>query len=245
VLLPFTFAQLRAAWPQVWPSRLRIFAMGTFGFTGFNALFYAAAYHTTAVNLSIIQGTIPVLVLVGTVAFLGSRARPVQLAGVVLAMAGVAVVAVKGDLHLLRTLGVNVGDLFMLIACVFYAGYTLALRNRPAVPGFVFFTALAGVAFVSSLPLIAFEAAAGTLQWPTPTGWLILIYVALFPSLLAQVFFMRGVELIGPGRAGIFVNLVPVFGSVFAVLLISEPFAAYHAVALALVLGGIWLGERR
>src|SRR3954463_11050195 len=75
-------------------------------------------------------------------------------------------------------------------------------------------------------------------------GVLILLYVALVPSLLSQMFYMRGVELIGPGRAGLFVNLVPIFGALLAVLLLGEPFRAYHALALALVLGGIWLAER-
>jgi drug/metabolite transporter (DMT)-like permease len=68
--------------------------------------------------------------------------------------------------------------------------------------------------------------------------------VAVFPSCLAQIFYLRGVDLIGPGRAGVYVNLVPVFAAVMAVVLISEPFAPYHGAALALVLGGIWLAQR-
>jgi drug/metabolite transporter (DMT)-like permease len=75
-------------------------------------------------------------------------------------------------------------------------------------------------------------------------GGLILLYVALVPSLLSQMFYMRGVELIGPGWTGLFVNLVPIFGALLVVLLLGEPFRAYHALALALVLGGIWLAER-
>jgi len=73
---------------------------------------------------------------------------------------------------------------------------------------------------------------------------MVLAFVAIFPSCLAQLYFMRGVDLIGPGRAGVFINLVPVFAAALAVGLISEPFAAYHAVALALVIGGIWLAQR-
>jgi drug/metabolite transporter (DMT)-like permease len=69
--------------------------------------------------------------------------------------------------------------------------------------------------------------------------------VALLPSLLAQIFFIRGVELIGPARAGLFVNLVPVFGALLAVILLGEPFASYHAIGLVMVLGGIWLAERK
>jgi drug/metabolite transporter (DMT)-like permease len=84
----------------------------------------------------------------------------------------------------------------------------------------------------------------GALQWPTAKGLAVLLYVGLFPSLLSQIFFMRGVELIGPGRAGLFVNLVPVFGAMMAVALLGEPFALYHAAGLVLVLGGIALAER-
>jgi drug/metabolite transporter (DMT)-like permease len=144
----------------------------------------------------------------------------------------------------LTHLAVATGDIWMLIACLFYAGYTLSLRQRPKVPGLVFFAAMAGVAFLISLPLLIAEIMAGHGYWPTPRGWLILGYVAIGPSFLAQLFFMRGVELIGPGRAGVFVNLVPVFAALLAVQILSEPFAWYHGLALVLVLGGIALAEK-
>jgi drug/metabolite transporter (DMT)-like permease len=232
-------------WPALVPHWRSILAMGALGFTGFNALFYAAAHHTSAVNLTIFQGAIPVLVLIGTVLFFKSRVRPLQILGMLVTITGVAGVAVKGDPGVLRTLDLNIGDVWMLIACVLYAGYTLGLRNRPRVSGFVFFAAMAIVAFVTSVPLLGLEIATGTVRWPTPAGWAVVLYVGLMPSLLAQIFFIRGVELIGPGRAGLFVNLVPVFGSILAVIVLGEPFAVYHAAGLALVLGGIWLAERR
>lgn len=244
VLGPLLGREVTAEWPKLkarWPT---IVAMAALGFTVFNALFYAAAHHTSAVNITIFQGAIPVLVLLGTILFFRARVRGLQWLGMAITLAGVACVATKGDLEVLRTLALNIGDVWMLIACVFYAGYTLALPHRPKVPSLVFFTAMAGVAFLTSLPLLAYEAASGTLQWPTATGLAVLLYVGLFPSLLSQIFFMRGVELIGPGRAGLFVNLVPVFGAMLAVLLLGEPFALYHALGLALVLGGIALAER-
>jgi drug/metabolite transporter (DMT)-like permease len=173
------------------------------------------------------------------------RIRALQATGMLVTLIGVAAVASKGDLEVLRSLALNVGDVWMLIACALYAGYTLGLRNRPSMPGFVFFTALAVVAFLTSLPLLLLEIASGTVQWPTARGFAVLFYVGLFPSLIAQIFYMRGVELIGPGRAGLFVNLVPVFGALLAVLLLGEPFALYHAAGLVLVLGGIALAERK
>jgi drug/metabolite transporter (DMT)-like permease len=91
---------------------------------------------------------------------------------------------------------------------------------------------------------MAFEWATDRLIWPTPLGWAIVVFVGLGPSLISQLFFMRGVELIGPNRAGVFVNLVPVFGAFLAVVLVGEPFRLDNAVALALVLGGIYIAER-
>jgi drug/metabolite transporter (DMT)-like permease len=245
ILVPTVGPRVVAAWPTLGPRWRSIMLMGALGFTGFNALFYAAAHHASAVNLTIFQGAIPVLVLLGTVLFFRTRIRPLQVLGMAVTLVGVAVVAVKGDLVVLRTLALNIGDVWMLVACVLYAGYTLGLRNRPVVPGFVFFTAMAVVAFLTSVPLFLVEVAQGALQWPTARGSAVLLYVGLFPSLLAQIFFMRGVELIGPGRAGLFVNLVPVFGALLAVALLGEPFAIYHAAGLVLVLGGIALAERR
>ena len=245
VMIPLTGRQIVSEWTKISSRWAFTILMGTFGFTAFNGLFYAAAHHTTAVNLTIFQGAIPVLVLLGTVLFFGARVIPLQILGMIVTILGVVLVSVKADLEILKTLSLNIGDVWMLIACVFYAGYTLGLRHRPNIPGLVFFAAMAMVAFISSLPLLGLEIAQGTAQFPTPKGWLILLYVALLPSLLSQIFFIRGVELIGPGRAGLFVNLVPVFGALLAVLLLGEPFALYHALGLALVLGGIWLAEQR
>jgi drug/metabolite transporter (DMT)-like permease len=69
--------------------------------------------------------------------------------------------------------------------------------------------------------------------------------VVIGPSILSQLFFMRAIELIGPGRAGVFVNLVPVFAPLLAVLVLGERLALYHGLALVLVLGGIWIAERK
>ncbi|HLL45861.1 MAG TPA: DMT family transporter, partial [Longimicrobiaceae bacterium] len=208
VMIPLVGRQVVAEWAKIRARWIFTILMGAFGFTAFNGLFYAAAHHTTAVNLTIFQGAIPVLVLLGTVLFFGARVIPLQVLGMIVTILGVVLVSVKADMEILRTLSLNIGDVWMLVACLFYAGYTLGLRHRPAIPGLVFFAAMAAVAFVSSLPLIGLEIARGTAQFPTPTGWLILLYVAVMPSLLSQLFFIRGVELIGPARAGLFVNLV-------------------------------------
>lgn len=224
-----------------WPAML---GMGATGFTFFNALNYLAAHHTTAVNISIIQGVIPLFVLLGGLVVHKAPVRLGQLAGVLVAMAGVVTVASNGSLAALARLQFNVGDLMMVGACVLYAGYAVALRSVPAgVSALGFFFGLAAGAFVTSLPLIAIEVVSGGLQLPTLKGWGVLTYVALAPSFVCQVLFIRAVALIGPQRAGLFINMVPVFGALAAVLVLGEHFGLHHAMGLGLVLLGIVFSE--
>jgi len=237
--------QIKQEWPVMRPHLVMMALMALFGFVSFNTLFYFAAHTTTAVNLGIIQASMPAVVLIGSVFAFGTKVRALQVFGIAVTMVGVAVVATRGDLALLKGLKINPGDGLMIIACLFYAGYTVALRARPKVSGLVFFAVLSAIAAITSLPALFYEISIGAHQWPTFKGWLVVFYISLFPSCLAQIFFMRGVELIGPSRAGIFINLVPIFASILAVLILKEPFQLFHAVALALVLGGIWFSERR
>jgi drug/metabolite transporter (DMT)-like permease len=230
--------QARKRWPF-------LLAMGGVGFTAFNALNYVAAHYTGAINISIIQGMMPLLVLLFGTAAHRTPVRGGQVAGVCAAMLGVAVVAGNGSLASLARMQFNVGDLMILLSCALYAGYAVALRSAPASSGALgFFFALAAAAFVTSLPLAAFEAVTGGLVAPTPKGWTILAYIALAPSFMSQVFFIRAVALIGAQRAGPFINLVPVFGALSAVLILRETFGLHHAIGLSLVLLGILLSER-
>jgi drug/metabolite transporter (DMT)-like permease len=164
LLAVLTRRQVAAAWPILrfrWPY---ILALAATGFTAFNALMYAAAHSTSAVNLTILQGAIPIFVLVGALAVFGTRIRTLQALGAVVTLGGVALVAARGDFTALIQLDSAVGDIYMLVA---YAGYTLALRNRLAVPAFAFFAVLAGAALLVSIPLLLAEIAAGTVIWPT------------------------------------------------------------------------------
>jgi drug/metabolite transporter (DMT)-like permease len=235
---------LRRDWPVLRANWPYMAAMGALGYTGFNALFYVAAHRTSALNLSIIQGAIPALVLIGARLFLGARFTALQALGALTTMAGVAAIAAQGELSRLAALAFNGGDVMMFIAAVLYAGYTIGLRERPPVSGLSLLAGMALAAFVTSVPLMIWEVATGGFIWPTAAGYATLVYVALGPAFVSQIMYMRGVELIGPGRAGVFVNLVPLFGAIMAVVILGEPFAAYHVVALILVVGGIAIAQR-
>ncbi|WP_345537953.1 DMT family transporter [Variovorax defluvii] len=235
--------QIALHWRTLLPAWRFIALMGMLGFTGFNALFYAAAHHTTAINIAIIQGTIPVLVLVGSVFFFRTRVGGLQLVGVALTLAGIVVVASGGHPERLAQLAFNVGDVWMIVASLLYAAYALGLRRRPEVPAIVFFAATAAIACLTSAPLLMAEIAMGDFFMPSAKGWALVLFVGLLPSFVSQITFIHAVGLIGPARAGVFLNLVPIFGPLLAVLVLGEALSLYHAVALALVLGGIYIAE--
>ena len=247
VLLLGVFARrsIVREWPLVRPHLLMLFAMGTLGFTIFNSLMYLSAYTTTALNIGIIQGAIPIYILLGALVIYRTPVSGLQWTGVAVTVLGVCIVASHGELSRLAALAITQGDYYMVVACLLYAGYALSLRRFRAIPALALFAAVALAAMLSSLPLSFYEYTQGELIWPTAKGWVIVVLVTLLPSFIAQICFIQGVTDIGPGRAGIFVNLVPVFASLLAVLVLGESFQLFHGLALALVVGGIWLAERR
>src|SRR5919204_6347638 len=115
--------------------------------------------------------------------------------------------------------------------------------SRPAYHWQSLMIVLTGAAAVSAIPFAAAELLLGGGIAPDAGGWAIVAFTAIFPSILSQVFYIRGVELIGANRAGLFINLVPIFGTLLSIVLLGENFHIYHAIALALTLGGIWLAE--
>ena len=240
----FARRDISAHWRTLVPRWRYLALMGSIGLTAFGGLLYVAASHTSGVNLSIIQGAIPIFVIAGGFLFLRVRSSVGAMAGVALTLLGIVWIATRGQPLMLADMTFNVGDLYVLAASLCYAGYALGLPRRPQVPAIVFFAALCLVGAFSSVGLFVIEAWRGEGFMPSLTGLAILAFVGIFPSFVAQLFFMRGVALIGPGRAGLFINLVPVFGAVLSVLILGEPFETFHAVALACVLGGIYLAER-
>jgi len=130
------------------------------------------------------------------------------------------------------------------MAVIAYAIYTVALRWKPPVHWKSLMAGPALGAALTALPLVFWEMSTDSLILPDATGWAIIAYAGLFPSLISQVFYIKGVEGIGANRAGLFINLVPVFGTLLSVTLLGESLQLFHIVALALVLGGIAIAER-
>jgi drug/metabolite transporter (DMT)-like permease len=243
LLVPIATGRLRAEWPLVRPHLAYLAALGAVGFSLFNALMYSALTFTSAINVSIEQAGMPMVIFLINFVLFSMKVSWAQILGLVFSVVGIALTASHGELARLAALDVNLGDGLMMVAVVIYGGYTVAVRYKPAISWQSMMLVLSASAFVTSLPFTAWEIATDRVVWPDAFGWGIGAFTAIFPSVLAQAFYIRGVELIGSNRAGLFINLVPIFGTLLAILFLGEDFHLYHALAIVLVLGGIWLAE--
>ena len=217
--------------------------MGLFGFTGFNSAYYIAAHHTIAINLGLVQGTMPAFIIIIAWVWLKDKINLTQFLGVLITFIAVLIVVSAGNLSLLLNLKLNKGDIVMIFACTLYAVYAVGLRKKPKIGALPLLTFFAYVAFVGSLPGLIYETYSNQLILPGLKGCIILGVIIIFPSFLAQIFFMKGVEKIGPARSGLYTNLVPVFSSILAVFFLGESFQFYHFLSLSMIFAGICLFE--
>ncbi|CAM5279728.1 DMT family transporter [Eoetvoesiella caeni] len=242
-LYVFKRERIAADW-QVMRQRLAyLLFLGALGFTGFSVALYYALVYTTAINASILQGGTPLFVFCASFVLFGSRVGLEQAIGFVISFVGVIVIAARGDFDNVIALDINFGDALMLVAIISYGIYTAALRSKPRMHWTSLMFVLCLGATLASLPMLALEMARGATIVPDLQGWSAIAYIVIFPSLLGQVFYIRAVELIGANRAGLFINLLPIWGAILAVALLGEAFNIYHAVALAIILAGISLAE--
>jgi drug/metabolite transporter (DMT)-like permease len=246
-ILPFSFKHLQNDWAEVrrtWPV---LMAFGIIGYALFNAFLYIGLTMTTAVNSAIEQASLPMLILGANFLVFRVRANLLQIIGVLLAIFGVILTATHGDpLRLLR-MDVNLGDGFVILACLAYTGYTLALRFRPKIHVFSFMAVSFSGAAISSVIMLAFFGggleSVASIPSMSPTVWLVIAYVAIFPSMFSQVAYARGVELVGANRAAPSHNLIPVFGTLGSLLILGERLETYHLIAAVIIIFGIVLAE--
>lgn len=248
LVLPFAIRPLSRDWPVIRRRWWLYLLYGAVGFTSFNMLMYIAAYFTSGVNASLEQVAVNIFVIVLNFALFRLKVRPLQLVGVAITIIGVALIATHGDLSRILKLDVNLGDALIILACFVYATYSIALRWRPQTNWMSFMVAT----FIGAiLAALVYQASIG----PGPAaflsgltaidtqGWLIVAYTILFPSILSQIFYVRGVELIGSNRASLFVNMIPLFGTIGSVIVLGETLQGFHLMAAVLVAAGIVLAE--
>ena len=231
---------------QVFKSNYKwMIVMGLCGFTTFNSLYYISAHHTVAINLGIVQSTTPAFIMIISMFWLKTRINLKQVTGLLITFIGVSIVISNGNLASLLRLKLNNGDLLLIVACIFYAIYAVGLRKRPEINDVLLMTFFSYVAFIGSLPGLIIEITQYSFFFPTFKGLMILSVIIIFPSLLAQILFMKGVKIVGPALSGLYTNLVPIFTSVLAIIVLNEVFHIYHLISLIIIFLGIYIFDRK
>ncbi|RCX26299.1 DMT family transporter [Thioalbus denitrificans] len=246
ILLPFSWRLLARHWPVIRAHLPLLVVMGILGVTNFNTFVYLGLQTTTATNAVLLLSTTPVIIVGLSRLLHHEPVRPRQLLGIVLSLGGVLAIIARGDPQVLAGLSLAAGDLWVLAAVVSWALYSVLLQRRPAgldPLAFLVFTIVAGV--VTLAPFYLWESATGAVVRPSLVTLATVGYVAVFASILAFIFWNRAVAEVGPNRAGQFIHLIPVFGTLLSVVFLDERLHAYHLAGIVLIVAGIRLTTAR
>jgi drug/metabolite transporter (DMT)-like permease len=245
VFAPFVWREIDSHAQAVLREWRLIVGLGATGIALFHPLVYVALQHTSATNALLTFSLSPAVILLG--ASFASRKRPTirESTGVLISMVGAAVLIARGDMAVVTSKSVNIGDLWMVAAVAVWAVYSLLLRRRPAdLPQTVTLVSSIAVALPMLLPFTLLAASGGSFH-PSTSALLGTLYIAIFGSVIGFMFWSHGVADLGPARAGQFVHLMPVFGAALSFVFLGEPLSFPQVLGASFVLAGIVLMETR
>lgn len=245
IVVPFAWRHLRRDWPVIRQYARLLLALAATGIGVYNTLAYAALQYTEALNGLLVQSAFPLVIGMWSFVLFRDRLSAAQIVAIVLSLVGVVTIVCRGDLALLASLTLNRGDVMMLVAVAVYALYSTLLKIRPAIHPLSLLAVVMTAGAAMILPFWFWEISTGYVMQATPTTFAVLAFVVIFPSTLAYLIFNRGVELIGPNRAGPFFHLLPVFGSALAIVFLGESLRWFHLAGYALIVAGIVVAQRR
>jgi drug/metabolite transporter (DMT)-like permease len=244
-LLPFVWRDLIARSALV-KKYLPLLAIQGMLIVGSGTLLFYALNFTTAINATLVNATQPVLTVVLAWMVLNDRLNRIQIIGIVCAFTGVGIMVTRASWSVLAQLDFNIGDMLVILAICGYALYAINIRKLPGELGT--FPALFVILVSGSLLLLPFYMAETVYLKPVIVSFKlisIIMILALLVSILSISMWNTANAVAGPGRAAIFVNLMPVYGSILAILFLGEKLYLYHVAGALLVCAGIFLVVRK
>ena len=250
LLLPLAWPVLRRS-SVLWPHWRRYAVLGLLGVGCYNALQYLALKTSTPINVTLVASSTPVFMLAIGRMFFGQPVSVQQIGGAVLSIAGVLLVLCRGEWALLRQLHLLPGDVYVLLATLAWAFYSW-LVSKPADPpeirgdwaAFLVAQMVFGLGWSGLFAAGEWTMTDAHITWGWPLATT-LLYVALGPSILAYRSYGLGVQRVGPAVASFFSNLTPLFAALMSAAFLGEPPQGFHAVAFALIVGGIVVSSRK
>jgi len=244
LLLPIAWRTARQDWSHVVKSWKIMSILSILGVSFFNTILYAGVHTTSAINAAMIQTTMPAVIILATLLMFREKVTAMQILGVTLCIFGAFIVILRGKWDTLLGMSFAPGDIMILGAVVLYALYSALLRQRPAIHPLSFLLYTFGLGLIFLFPLYIWELAGSATMILTGDVVLSILYVALLPSIVAYFCWNHGVEVLGANRTGLFMNLIPVFASILAILLLGETLQAFHIIGMALIFIGMILFNR-
>lgn len=239
MVLPFGLGHIVRQREKIAKNWKSLLLLALLGISGFNTLLYTAVHTTTAINGALIQTTMPAVIILISLILYREKSTWHQLAGVLLCTAGAAIIVLRGSLVMLLQLNFVTGDFLIIGAVGLYALYSVLLRERPAIHPLAFLAVTFSLGALGLLPFYLGElSVTGPLDLDLRVAGSI-AFVAICPSIVAYFCWNHGVQLIGANRAGLFINLIPVFASVLAITFLGESMHWFHFAGMALIFGGV------
>ena len=242
LILPFCLRELRQKWPVIKRDWWRLMVLGALGAVAFNTMVYVGLQFTEATHSTLLNSVVPIYIVVISWLFLGERVSLTQACGIAVSLVGVFVIVSRGDPAFFSTMHINAGDVWIVAAMLLWSIYTVLLRWRPAELSALAFL---GAMLVFSVPLLvpfyAWELYQRGSFEVKPATVVALAYYATIPSVIAYLFWNRGVAAVGANRAGLIVHLLPVFTVLLSVAFLGERLLTFHYAGAACIFGGIAL----
>ena len=246
ILMPFTYKEIYSNLPYIKKNWLVISFMGIITISTFNSVVYFALNYTQVINAVLMLAAIPAATIVLSSLMKIEKTNIFQLIGLLLSIIGIGSIISNGDIQKIINLNFNKGDLWMLVCVVTWALYsTLLKKYKFKFSQFSLIQLMVTVGIIFLIPQFFYEQSIGLEVNFNKAFFLILFYVVIFPAIAAYYCWQKGVEIIGPNRATMFIQLMPLFSAVMAIIIFNEKFQLYHLAGAIFILTGIYLSNRK
>ena len=220
--------------------------MGVITISTFNSVVFFAINYKQVINAVLMLAAIPAATIVLSSLMKIEKTNIFQLFGLILSIIGIGSIISNGDIQKIISLNFNKGDMWMLVCVITWSLYsTLLKKNKFKLSQFTLIQLMVSVGVLFLIPQFFYEKSIGLKLNLNKEFLLILIYVAVFPAIAAYYFWQKGIEIIGPNRSTMFIQLMPLFSAVMAIIFFKEKFELYHFTGAILILSGIYLSNRK
>jgi len=246
ILIPFTYKEIYKNFPYIKENWFVISFMGVITISTFNSVVYFALTYTQVINAVLVLAAIPAVTIVISSVMKVDKTNIFQLFGLLLSIIGIGAIISNADIQKITSLSFNKGDLWMLVCVFTWAIYsTLLKKHNFKFSQFTLIQLMVSVGIIFLIPQFFYEKSIGLEVNFNKAFFIILFYVVIFPALAAYYCWQKGIEIVGPNRATMFIQLMPLLSAVLAIIIFGEKFELYHFTGASFILAGIYLSNRK